>query len=236
LVATEVGIVTDLNLELRLLVEDFDIDDESQVGALYEHFDATAAQICGAVRVTMNIAVGTDLLGAAKMAVRDLERTVDLRVVDLDLDLVDIREIAERTDKTRQAISLLATGQRGQDFPQPYALPGGHRVWTWAAVDSWLLNHRPEWTAPVAHLSREQQRQLAGWIANRASGLASRQPEHWAELVRHRFTTRMVTASADHWIEATGHFNFVADTTADSSEHAPRLSHVAGAPSSAAAS
>lgn len=161
-------------LELRLLVEGFDVENDSQVGTLHEYFDATAAGIAGLLTIVVRVPGRGDSLAAAKVVVRDLERHVSgLRVVDLDLDLVDVGEIADRTGKTRQAINLLATGKRGQRFPDPYALPGGHRVWTWASVNRWLAEHRPDWADPIAHLTRAEQRRLAAWLATRPSDTAS---------------------------------------------------------------
>ncbi|HVW40065.1 MAG TPA: hypothetical protein VHC18_01820 [Amycolatopsis sp.] len=155
------------DLELRLVVEGFDVDDEQQVAALYDNFDAVVSSICGVNVVTLTVIDGERRLAAARSAVARLEHVTGARVIDLDLDLVDAGEIAERAGLSRQAVNLLATGQRGSGFPAPFALPGGHRVWTWASVNIWLAQHRPERADPLEHLTRQEQRQLAAWLATR---------------------------------------------------------------------
>jgi predicted DNA-binding transcriptional regulator AlpA len=162
-----------MDLEFRLVVEGFDVDDERQVAALHENCDATAASICGVTTITLTAAADEDRLATARCAISRLEGCTGARAVDLDLDLVDAGEIAERTGLSRQAVNLLATGKRGQRFPVPYALPGGHRVWTWAAVNVWLAEYRAQLADPVQHLTRTEQRQLAAWLASRDSADAA---------------------------------------------------------------
>jgi hypothetical protein len=86
---------------------------------------------------------------------------------------VDAGEIAERTGLTRQGVNLLATGRRGTGFPTPFALPGGHRVWTWASVNIWLVQHRRERADAVAHLTRAEQREFAAWLTTRHGASAA---------------------------------------------------------------
>lgn len=71
--------------------------------------------------------------------IEEVEAELDLRVREVDLDLVTISDIAERTGRTRQGIRLLVNGSRGPgSFPAPLGVPGGSRVWDWAAVNLWL--------------------------------------------------------------------------------------------------
>lgn len=68
-----------------------------------------------------------------------VETTLDVAVVELDLDLVSVSDIAERTGRSRQSIRLLADGSRGPGgFPVPLGTPGGSKVWDWDSVNSWL--------------------------------------------------------------------------------------------------
>ena len=57
--------------------------------------------------------------------------------------LVSLAEIAERGNMTRAAISLYASGQRGEgDFPSPVArVTSESSLWEWASVARWLYSH-----------------------------------------------------------------------------------------------
>lgn len=164
-------------VEVRYLVDNFSVDNPEQINALFDNFDASASRVCEYTVVALGVEVpdGVDPLPVIRAETTRLEKVVGLRAVDVDLDLVDEGEIAERFDKTRQSINLLAKGERGRDFPSPYALPGGRRVWTWAAVARWVRQHRQEWDdeAEPDHLSRDQQRELAAWLTERAKAVAS---------------------------------------------------------------
>lgn len=74
-------------------------------------------------------------------AVSDIEDTVPgLRVTGAGQDdIVSALEIAQRTRRTREAVRLWATGQRGPgDFPAPaWESPGGERFWHWRDVARW---------------------------------------------------------------------------------------------------
>lgn len=54
--------------------------------------------------------------------------------------LVSLAEIADRSGKTRQAISLYTKGERGDDFPAPIArVTSKHPLWDWEEVAGWLV-------------------------------------------------------------------------------------------------
>jgi hypothetical protein len=54
--------------------------------------------------------------------------------------LVSLSEIAERSGKTRQAISLYTNGERGAGFPAPIArVTSNHPLWDWEQVAEWLV-------------------------------------------------------------------------------------------------
>ncbi|HEU5271303.1 MAG TPA: hypothetical protein VFU36_15360 [Jatrophihabitans sp.] len=158
--------------EVRVLVDNFSVDNEQQAAALFDKFDASASRICESTVVTLGVAApeGADAVAAIRAEIAKLERAVGLRVIDVDLDLVDEGEVAERLGKTRQIINLYAKGERGcGDFPPPFALPGGRRLWTWAAVARWVRHHKQDWDdeSEPDQLSREEQRELAAWLTQR---------------------------------------------------------------------
>lgn len=161
------------HVEVRFLVDNFSVDNPAQVEALYEHFDASAARICHSTVVTLTVEVpdGASNVSQIRLMVSHLERLVQLRTVDVDLDLVDEGEIADRLGVSRQAVNLLANGARGHSFPLPYALPGGRRIWTWASVVRWVRQHRPAWDldSGMEQLTREEQRAVSAWLYERSA-------------------------------------------------------------------
>jgi hypothetical protein len=164
-------------VEVRYLVDNFSVDNPHQIEALFDHFDASASRVCEYTVVALGVEVpnGEDPLTAIRTETARLEDVVGLRAVDVDLDLVDEGEIAERLRKSRQLINLFAKGERGCDFPSPYALPGGRRVWTWAAVARWVRQYKQEWDSDAEpdHLSRDQQRELSAWLTARTKAAAA---------------------------------------------------------------
>lgn len=54
--------------------------------------------------------------------------------------LVSLSEIAERSGKSRQAISLYTNGDRGEGFPAPVArVTSKHPLYDWEEVAGWLV-------------------------------------------------------------------------------------------------
>lgn len=61
-----------------------------------------------------------------------------LRVLDVDRDLVDVAEIATRTNSTRQAVHNWINGARRDGFP-PVFTDAGKGLWLWGEVQAWAL-------------------------------------------------------------------------------------------------
>lgn len=61
-----------------------------------------------------------------------------LRVLDVDRDLVDVTEIATRTNSTRQAVHNWINGARRDGFP-PVFTDAGKGLWLWGEVQAWAL-------------------------------------------------------------------------------------------------
>jgi hypothetical protein len=77
-------------------------------------------------------------------AVADIEKVPGLRVTGAGQDeQVTMLDIARRAGRSREAVRLWATGQRGPgDFPAPqWESPGGERFWSWPAVAAWISEH-----------------------------------------------------------------------------------------------
>lgn len=62
----------------------------------------------------------------------------NIKIKRVDLDLVSLSQIAERLDVTREAVRLWATGERRQDFPEPFTSAGQSLLWAWSEVFDWL--------------------------------------------------------------------------------------------------
>ena len=75
---------------------------------------------------------------------------------DIDDDLVDLSEVAERVGRSRETVRLWSLGRRGSgEFPLPSGLlPGSVKVWEWDAVNTWLSKHHPTLAEYVLLLSR----------------------------------------------------------------------------------
>jgi predicted DNA-binding transcriptional regulator AlpA len=161
-------------IEVRFRVDNFSVENPEQVALLFENFDATASRICESTVVTLGVEVpaGADVLHELRHEIAQVESIVGLRAIEIDLDLVDEGEIAQRLSKSRQAINMLVKGERGRgDFPPPYALPGGRRIWTWAEIARWVRQHKQQWddAAEPNHLIPEQQRELSAWLTLRTT-------------------------------------------------------------------
>jgi hypothetical protein len=65
-------------------------------------------------------------------------------VIELDLELVGVTDIANRVDVTREAVRLWVKGARGPgDFPECVGSIGGgergsRQIWPWSEVNEWL--------------------------------------------------------------------------------------------------
>ena len=76
------------------------------------------------------------------------ERSPEIIIKRVDLDLVSLSQIAERLDITREAVRLWASGQRRKGFPVPFTSAGQSLLWAWSEVYDWLT---PEETEGDAH-------------------------------------------------------------------------------------
>ena len=114
---------------------------EDEADALYGAFD-DGSIVTGPGGTTIDFTrEATSWVTAIVTAVNDIEGAVPgLRVTGVGQDdLVSMLEIAQRTGRSREAVRLWASGQRGPgDFPAPaWESPGGERFWHWRDVARW---------------------------------------------------------------------------------------------------
>lgn len=112
-----------------------------EVEALYSVFDdGSIATGPGTTEIEFarEAAGWADAIGSA---VRDVESVPGLIVTGAGQeDLVSIPGIARRAQRSREAVRLWATGQRGPGgFPAAeWQSPGGERFWSWTKVARWI--------------------------------------------------------------------------------------------------
>ncbi len=83
---------------------------------------------------------------AVLSAVSDVEQLEGIEVLRIaDAGLVSMADIASRTDRTRESVRLLITGERGPgNFPPPATDPRGrYRLWRWSEVQTWIAKAIP---------------------------------------------------------------------------------------------
>jgi hypothetical protein len=134
---------------------------ETVAGSGWLHFDRDAAS----------------LLEALTSAIRDVESTgLTVCAVASD-DLVSLKDVARRTDRTYEAARLWASDKRGPGgFPPPVTAADGWSLYSWAQVAEWLRTNLftdavarsdDRILAAVDHLVR------ARWLLDNRSGLMS---------------------------------------------------------------
>jgi predicted DNA-binding transcriptional regulator AlpA len=129
-------------------------------------------------------------VGFERQATSFLEAVLDAlaEVIELDFEplavedeLVSMADIAERTRRSRQSISMLASGRRGDGhFPSPVAGNVRSPLWHWADVAAWFESHEGQ-----SVVSEDRMRTIAsinGALANRV--LAREQPATVREIQR----------------------------------------------------
>ena len=130
--------MSEFSFTLRLDAADLS---DAQVAALYDALpESTASARDGKAFVELDRDAPT-FTDAVVGAIEDIERLpLGLRVVELEPDeLVFASEIAQRTSRTKESISLLVEGRRGPgSFPVPVRTVGGHKLWRWRDVAAWF--------------------------------------------------------------------------------------------------
>jgi hypothetical protein len=129
--------------EFTLVVEGPDLQDETQVDALFEagFDDATIGRV-GSIQYLDFDREAESFADAVFSATESFESAVlGARVVHLEPDdLVTMSEIAERDGRTRESVRLLISGDRGPGgFPAPAThFRSRQRMWRWQEVAVWF--------------------------------------------------------------------------------------------------
>jgi hypothetical protein len=132
--------------EFTLIVYGPGFDDDRVADALYEAGcgDGLLNDDNGVQTIDFEREAAT-LYSAVLSAIADVESVEGFRVVRVvDIDLLAMSEIAERTGRTRESVRLLANGSRGPGgFPPPINRNEDRRyhLWRWAEVAAWFDRH-----------------------------------------------------------------------------------------------
>jgi hypothetical protein len=121
---------------------------ETEIEALYEAGCDDAGVETGPLGTLIQFnREAHSLAHAIATAVRDIDKVPGLRAVGVACDnMVTLLDIARRTGRTREAVRLWASGERGPGgFPDPELITtGGEKVWDWEHVTRWLRQHHDE--------------------------------------------------------------------------------------------
>ncbi|MDA8186219.1 MAG: helix-turn-helix transcriptional regulator [Acidimicrobiales bacterium] len=156
------------------------VDDE-HAERLYEAFDEEIAIESG----PRGHYVGFDrdapsFVDAAVDAI-DVLITLGFEPIAVEDELVSMADIAERTGRSRQSVSLLASGRRGPgSFPPPAAGNVRSPLWHWDEVATWFQT-----TAPEGTIGEDRPAAIAainGALANRR--LARDHPDYLSRIGR----------------------------------------------------
>lgn len=123
--------------EFRILVHDPITDDDAN--RLFESFpDDPAIETGPSAHAIGFDRAGENLLDLLLEAVGQVIEA-GLEPVAVEDELVTAADIAERTGRTRQSISMLISGERGPGgFPVPAAGHVRSPLWRWADVAGWM--------------------------------------------------------------------------------------------------
>jgi hypothetical protein len=131
----------------------------------YNHFDGVIATIAGRLKLQV-VTEGSGGFVAAQQSICRLEEKLPLRIVATDPDLVDIPEVANRIDRSRQAVQQWVTNA-DYAFPEVMGSPGGKRIWAWYQIQEWLRRERPELADPWLTLSHDETVRVEYWLIER---------------------------------------------------------------------
>lgn len=124
--------------ELTFLVDPATLSDDV-IDQLYDQYDCLAGgrPHGGAAFVTLTVPA-PDAMSAVRSGWGVLHG-LGLCVLDLDRDLVDVAEIARRTNTTRQTVHNWIKGARRGNFPRRFT-DAGNGLWLWGEVHAWALD------------------------------------------------------------------------------------------------
>ena len=97
---------------------------------VYLEFDRAAGSLEGAIVSAIRV-------------VEDISMDIQVKRVEPDI-IVNLSDIGRRTNLSRQHISMLVSGERGDGtFPSPILkVTSSNPLWSWSAVADWMYHHK----------------------------------------------------------------------------------------------
>jgi hypothetical protein len=125
---------------VSVVMKDVELTDDVLEALFAGVEDVVPSSVAGVVKVTAPVEAPDDESAAFRFIEQVRSTLPEATVVRLDQDLVSITDIAERVNRSRESVRLLADGKRGPGrFPAPVGTIGdGIRVWPWAVVLMWF--------------------------------------------------------------------------------------------------
>lgn len=138
----------------------------------------------------------TSFAEAIESAIRDVE-AAGAKVNRVEPDpLVSASDIAERSELSRQLVSLYANGSRGSDFPAPTACVSTSKpLWKWCHVAKWLADNG-KLDAKVA-----EQAEVIDQVNNRIAGTGIEPPSSEAPIASKSVNNTSPYANPDYYME-----------------------------------
>ncbi len=116
-----------------------DFEDETQL-LLLDDEEITVVPSTSDGLVMLNVILDADSPMAAWREFTEFceKRAPNVSITRVDLDLVSIPQIAERSGVARETVRLWARGLRREGFPAPFTAAGQSLLWAWSDVFGWL--------------------------------------------------------------------------------------------------
>jgi hypothetical protein len=128
-----------------LLVAGLDVDDDADCDAFFSAgLDDSMLEDRDGMALATFFRTADSARSALTSAITTIERDVPgATVLRIDEQLMNLNDLADRLGRTTESVRLLATAARGPGgFPPPAGIIGrGVRVWRWADVRPWLVEH-----------------------------------------------------------------------------------------------
>jgi hypothetical protein len=132
-------------IRIPLRVRGVDLDNEGTLELLGERLsDLTWSESDGTVLAILHTDAENPVAAAVEAARKILHVFPEVKVLDVDQELVSASDIAFRIGVSREAVRLWIEGHRGPgEFPSPIGVVGNgkSRVWRWNDVHFWLRHN-----------------------------------------------------------------------------------------------